>query len=61
MFRMAKKEQLSEDVNQEEEKLPKDTRPVKDAREIQLLEQGYVPKISKTGQKFKGKNRIIVS
>ncbi|MBI4019380.1 MAG: hypothetical protein HY364_03935 [Candidatus Aenigmarchaeota archaeon] len=56
---MEKKQEILEDA-QEEERPLKDLRPVKDAREIQLLEQGYVPKLSKTGEKFKGKNKIII-
>jgi len=59
VFRMDKKEEILEDA-QEEERPSKDMRPVKDAREIQLLEQGYIPKLSKTGEKFKGKNKIII-
>ena len=30
-------------------------------REIRLLEQGYVPKKTKIGSEFKGKNKIIIA
>ncbi|MCD6381524.1 MAG: hypothetical protein J7L43_00910 [Candidatus Aenigmarchaeota archaeon] len=30
-------------------------------KEIKLLEQGYVPKKTKIGSGFKGKNKIIVA
>lgn len=33
----------------------------KAAREIRLLEQGYVPSKTKFGSEFKGKNKIIVA
>ena len=29
--------------------------------EIKLLAQGKIPELNKTGQEFKGKNRVIIS
>jgi hypothetical protein len=30
-------------------------------QDIKLLKEGYVPKETKVGSKFKGKNRVIIS
>ncbi|MEM7826761.1 MAG: hypothetical protein QXQ40_00875 [Candidatus Aenigmatarchaeota archaeon] len=33
---------------------------IRKVREMTLLEQGFIPKQSKLGTEFKGKNRIII-
>ena len=43
-----------------EEKVEETPIEKKTTREIKLLEQGFIPKKTKIGTKFKGKNRVII-